>query len=418
MNSGLAAGLALSPPNVNLGDGNIALGRWSRAGRIGPVTDVDDAISIGRYALANATSGIAIGGGPNTTSAPMASGTNSIAIGAGGAPTIFGARALGATSIAIGGGTSLFNGASATGSSSIALGWISQASGSDSIAIGTGSASTIQHGIAIGHSAQAATGTNTIAIGAGSSSTTAAGATGLGGISIGATTGATGPRASGSTSIALGSGDASIAGALASAADAIAFGRGSSAAHSRATAIGQGATTTAVNQIMLGTATEQVYIPGTVRIPTGAAVGSVLTSDVNGVGTWSAPASATALKTPVRLASAGANVVVATGGLVVVDGVTTVAGDRVLLKDQTTPAENGIYVAAVGAWTRATDADVSAEVIGGMQVLVTQGTTNADTEWILSTNDPITLGTTGLTFIQQVMVSDDIFSLAWMVVNP
>jgi hypothetical protein len=103
-------------------------------------------------------------------------------------------------------------------------------------------------------------------------------------------------------------------------------------------------------------------------------------------------------KDVVRVAST-ANVVVATGGLVSVDGVTTVAGDRVLLKAQTAPAENGIYIAAVGAWTRATDADTEADLLNA-SVFVSAGTVNSDTAWVMTVNAPITVGTTGLTWVQ------------------
>lgn len=74
------------------------------------------------------------------------------------------------------------------------------------------------------------------------------------------------------------------------------------------------------------------------------------------------------------------------------------AGDRVLVKDQTTGANNGLYVAAAGAWARSTDADASAEVTPGMLVTIEEGTTLADTVWELTTNGPIVLGTTALTF--------------------
>lgn len=74
------------------------------------------------------------------------------------------------------------------------------------------------------------------------------------------------------------------------------------------------------------------------------------------------------------------------------------AGDRVLVKDQTTGANNGLYVAAAGAWARSTDADASPEVTPGMLVTVEEGTALADTIWELTTNGPIVLGTTPLTF--------------------
>jgi hypothetical protein len=87
-------------------------------------------------------------------------------------------------------------------------------------------------------------------------------------------------------------------------------------------------------------------------------------------------------------------------GAQTIDGVSIIAGDRVLVKDQSTGAENGIYVCASGAWTRADDADSSAEVTGGMFCFVAEGTANGDTGWVLVTNDTITLGSTSLVFSQ------------------
>lgn len=83
-----------------------------------------------------------------------------------------------------------------------------------------------------------------------------------------------------------------------------------------------------------------------------------------------------------------------------IDGVSVIAGNRVLVKDQTTASQNGIYVVAAGAWTRATDADSDAEVTAGLFTFVAEGTANGDTGWVLSTNDTITLNTTALTFTQ------------------
>lgn len=102
-------------------------------------------------------------------------------------------------------------------------------------------------------------------------------------------------------------------------------------------------------------------------------------------------------KASVRVAST-ANV--ATTGLLTIDGVTLVANDRVLLKNQTTASQNGIWVASSGAWTRATDADANAEVTAGLAVMVSEGTTQADTQWVLTTNGTITVGTTALEFAQ------------------
>lgn len=84
----------------------------------------------------------------------------------------------------------------------------------------------------------------------------------------------------------------------------------------------------------------------------------------------------------------------------VVDGVTLVTGDRLLIKNQTTGSENGIYIVnASGAPTRAADADTGAEILQAA-VWVQEGTTNADSGWVCTTNAPITLGTTSLAFSQ------------------
>lgn len=90
-----------------------------------------------------------------------------------------------------------------------------------------------------------------------------------------------------------------------------------------------------------------------------------------------------------------------------IDGVVLVAGDRLLVKDQAAPAENGIYVvAASGAPTRSTDADDDADVTTGMAAFVEEGTTNAGVIWALATANPIDVGVTGLTFITLGAVTD------------
>ena len=85
-----------------------------------------------------------------------------------------------------------------------------------------------------------------------------------------------------------------------------------------------------------------------------------------------------------------------------IDGVTLSSGNRVLLKNQTNGAENGIYVfnGSGSAMTRATDADADAEVTAGLFTFVEEGTTNADNGYVLTTNDSITVGSTSLTFTQ------------------
>lgn len=83
-----------------------------------------------------------------------------------------------------------------------------------------------------------------------------------------------------------------------------------------------------------------------------------------------------------------------------VDGVALAVGNRVLVKNQTNGAENGIYIVQSTGWTRATDADDSIKLSSGTFVFVEQGTANADSGWVLSTEDPITVGTTSLTWVQ------------------
>lgn len=73
-------------------------------------------------------------------------------------------------------------------------------------------------------------------------------------------------------------------------------------------------------------------------------------------------------------------------------------GARVLVKDQTAAAANGLYAAGSNAWVRTADADASSEVTPGMLVTVETGATFADTTWELTTNGPIVLGSTPLAF--------------------
>lgn len=85
-----------------------------------------------------------------------------------------------------------------------------------------------------------------------------------------------------------------------------------------------------------------------------------------------------------------------------IDGTALVAGDRVLLKNQTNAAENGIYVAVAsgGNPARATDANSNDKVNAGMFVFVEEGTVNADNGFVLTTNGAINLDTTDLVFTQ------------------
>lgn len=87
-------------------------------------------------------------------------------------------------------------------------------------------------------------------------------------------------------------------------------------------------------------------------------------------------------------------------GLQTIDGVTLVADDRVLVKNQTTLSQNGIYVASSSGWTRATDADGVGEIRQGTYVFVNEGTTQAKTGWTQQTSGTITVGTSPIVWNQ------------------
>ena len=121
----------------------------------------------------------------------------------------------------------------------------------------------------------------------------------------------------------------------------------------------------------------------------------ISTSDSNNLGTGIATST---WKNPV-VTSTTTNITLS--GEQTLDGILTSA-DRVLVKNQTAGAENGIYVSAAGAWVRSTDLDTSVEAVDGVTVFVEQGTTKADTIWQITTNNPITLDTTSIIWTEIV----------------
>ena len=105
-------------------------------------------------------------------------------------------------------------------------------------------------------------------------------------------------------------------------------------------------------------------------------------------------------KDSVRVAST-ANLTL-TGPGASIDGISLSSGDRVLVKNQSTGSQNGIYVfnGSSSTMTRATDADANAEVTSGMFVFVEEGTVGADQGFVLTTDGSITVGSTSLSFTQ------------------
>lgn len=102
-----------------------------------------------------------------------------------------------------------------------------------------------------------------------------------------------------------------------------------------------------------------------------------------------------AVKQPVRLATL---VDIVLEGLIAIDGIVPAEGDRVLVKAQATPSQNGIYIASTGVWSRAADFDATGKAVKGTQVWVTDGTTQAGTLWIVSAANPIVIDTSALTW--------------------
>lgn len=105
------------------------------------------------------------------------------------------------------------------------------------------------------------------------------------------------------------------------------------------------------------------------------------------------------------------NVALTGGAPLVVDGVTLLQNNRVLVTGQSSPSQNGLFVVQTpgtgsdGTWIRSSDANTSGEIEAGMIVMVTEGAIYADTQWKLTTNDPIVLGATALIFTQNYLAN-------------
>ena len=138
---------------------------------------------------------------------------------------------------------------------------------------------------------------------------------------------------------------------------------------------------------------------------------TAIDTDLSSVaGTHTTLASALATKTYVDNTRTGLevkdSVVAATtanitlSGTQTIDGIAVTAGQRVLVKDQTTASQNGIYVVSASAWSRSTDADTADELNSGCFFFVEKGTENADNGFVMSQDVAIVFGTTAITFSQ------------------
>lgn len=131
-------------------------------------------------------------------------------------------------------------------------------------------------------------------------------------------------------------------------------------------------------------------MPATDRV-LGAATGTI-----TGVDRFQGALSSLAIKAPCRAATT-ANITLS--GEQTIDGVACVTNDRVLVKNQTNQVDNGIYNCDTSTWQRTPDFDSSKDVASGAIVMVGSGTISADRIYELTTNDPITIGTSSITFV-------------------
>lgn len=145
---------------------------------------------------------------------------------------------------------------------------------------------------------------------------------------------------------------------------------------------------------------------------TGLADGSAA-SDAATKGQLDAAVAGLSWKDHVRCAST-ADIDLATGGLLTIDGIGPLSGDdRVLVKNQGTPAQNGVYLVKVGAWVRAADCDSAIEVESAA-VFVDEGT-QANRAYV-QTADNVTLGVTALSWTQFFAgsTSDEVDTARWV----
>lgn len=130
--------------------------------------------------------------------------------------------------------------------------------------------------------------------------------------------------------------------------------------------------------------------------------GQTLQNDGAGNLSWVDSSSAIHWKQSCRIATTSQ--LVALSGLAAIDGITPIAGDRILVKNGTTAnptvssVDNGIYIAAAGAWTRSSDMEATSDATGSA-LFVNEGTVNSDTAWV-QINEPAIVGTDPLQFGQ------------------
>lgn len=102
-----------------------------------------------------------------------------------------------------------------------------------------------------------------------------------------------------------------------------------------------------------------------------------------------------AVKAPCRIATTAA---VGASGLGAIDGITPVARDRILRKDEADASLHGIWSAQEGAWTRALDFDGERDAVGGTVVFISEGAVNGGTSWRVDGSGPVAIGVDDIAF--------------------
>lgn len=146
----------------------------------------------------------------------------------------------------------------------------------------------------------------------------------------------------------------------------------------------------------------KLEVAGQIKITGGTpGLGKVLTSNASGLATWESPtATLPEGSISIHYARVATTQNITLSGLQTIDTIALAEGDRVLVKNQTTTSQNGLYVASAGAWTRATDMDSWSE-LDGHEVIVREGTAFNGFRYSVVANNPGTLGTSAIRFATQ-----------------
>jgi hypothetical protein len=130
------------------------------------------------------------------------------------------------------------------------------------------------------------------------------------------------------------------------------------------------------------------------------------------------------VKDPVKVATTGSNITLSGGAPATLDTISLSLNDRILVKDQTNPVQNGIYVVSVvgsgtnGTWVRSADADSSGDIDQNTYTFVQQGPVNASTSWVVTSPGPITIGTDPIVWTKFFAVTSISFSSIVGTIDP